>query len=120
MKTKKTKSEKLFLRHGDVILDRMKAPPTAGQIIKARTRGTVLADGEVTGHAHTLPAEHTVLHRPTDEEAKLDPQLVGYLQVLVACAVAHEEHTESPVTPGWYKVRVKRQYTPDGWARVVD
>lgn len=113
------------MRHGDVVLEAVKAPSEdqLGNPVKARSKGMTLADGELTGHSHYIAQGASQLYEAKPEEKTADPLLVGLLHVTekAGARLAHEEHTTSSVPHGWYKIRVKRQYNPEGsWARVQD
>ena len=76
-------------------------------------RRPVLAEGEVTGHAHRLqdPASGHVF--------SVGSEL--YLEVLGETAtVVHEEHGPITVPRGNYMVRIQREYSPREIRRVVD
>lgn len=102
------KIQEMF-RHGDVQLIRVAEIPAGAQLCKDRK---VLADGEVTGHAHRVDLGE--LFRT--EDGKL------YLRVekLTKAKLTHEEHKTITLDPGCYLVGQKRQYTPDGWETVHD
>ena len=76
-------------------------------------RRPVLAEGEITGHAHRLqdPASGHVF--------SVGSEL--YLEVLGDTAtVVHEEHGPITVPRGNYMVRIQREYSPREIRRVVD
>lgn len=72
----------------------------------------VLAEGEVTGHAHRI----------TEGEAGLyEKRGVMYLRVSSGeAALTHEEHGRIDLPKGDYIVRRQREYEPDGWRYVAD
>ena len=96
-------------RQGDVFLILTEEVP-AGQ----RTpRRPVLAEGEVTGHAHRLedPASGHVFSVGTNL----------YLEVVADTAtIVHEEHGPVTLPRGNYSVRIQREYSPEEIRRVVD
>jgi hypothetical protein len=81
----------------------------------------VIAQGEATGHAHTLVADTGVgSYRSSAPELDLT---TSYLVVRRGgVALEHEEHADLPVPLGLYRVVRQREYDPaDGrWARVRD
>lgn len=97
-------------RQGDVLLVAEKIPE--GTKLRKRRR-VVLAEGEVTGHAHVLeaPAETEVF---TDVDAEF-VRIMGANGLLV-----HEEHSTIEVPPGDYKVVRQREYHPEEIRRVAD
>lgn len=97
-------------RQGDVYLLAATVPPAA----EARdvAGDLVLAEGEVTGHAHRIKAPG---RRLTVWEA--DGQ--RYLEVREPVTLSHEEHGPIAVEPGTYEVRIQRVYQPGGEIRPV-
>jgi hypothetical protein len=77
-------------------------------------RGVVLAEGEATGHAHVIDSEHARLYvDPANDNVRI-------LVLLRPCDLLHEEHQTIRLPKGRYRVGTKRQYSPDGWTRVLD
>jgi len=96
-------------RQGDVFLILTEEVPTGGR----EPRRPVLAEGEVTGHAHRLedPASGHVFSVGTNL----------YLEVVADNAtIIHEEHGPVTVPRGNYAVRIQREYSPEEIRRVVD
>lgn len=96
-------------RQGDVFLIATNALPEHG----CEERRPVLAEGEITGHAHRLadPASGRVF--------AAGDRL--FLQVLGDSAtILHEEHGPVTVPRGGYEVRIQREYSPEEIRRVVD
>ena len=96
-------------RHGDVLIAPVEEVPA-----EARPRdGLILAQGEVTGHAHRVE---------TDARAELfeaGQQL--FLRVLGSPAkVVHEEHQPIELPPGNYRVWRQREYDPRQDLTVMD
>jgi hypothetical protein len=103
------KSKPVVWRQGDVFIISVKGAPT-GQRVQRRP---VLAEGEVTGHAHRLA-------RP-DSGSVFTVGNQMYLEVLESTAsVTHEEHGPVELTRGCYEVRIQREYSPKEIRRVVD
>lgn len=107
-------------RHGDVIIEPADDAVKAGAKVGRDAQGdVVLAQGEATGHAHRIRARGAELFElvgggSNDNGARL-------LVVTRPVCLRHEEHSRIKLPPGRYKVRVKRQYSPDGgWANVTD
>lgn len=102
-------------RQGDVELIKANMPKAELRRIVDSPRGPVLAHGELTGHAHRLPAGCAELFEALEADG---PRL---LHVTKPCALEHEEHPPIALDPGWYYVGQKRQYEPDGsWSPVND
>lgn len=96
-------------RHGDVLIAPVEDVPA-----EAKPRaGLILAQGEITGHAHRIE---------TDAKAELyevDQQL--FLRVLAAPArVVHEEHDIIELPPGTYRVWRQREFDPTQDLTVMD
>jgi hypothetical protein len=97
-------------RQGDVFI----IPITARPKGDAQTRRPVLAEGEVTGHAHRLEKQSQ------GEVFAIGEQL--FLDVLGDSAtIVHEEHGPITLPHGLYEVRIQREYVPKAIPRrVVD
>lgn len=109
------------VRHGDVVLHAVSAPSFDGfTAVPAKAGSVVLAEGEVTGHAHRIdvggaPPAAVLFNNPQVPDFRL-------LRVERPVVLTHEEHKDVILVPGVYSVSVKRQYTEDadGWALVTD
>lgn len=110
----KTKKKPLMLRQGDVLIVAVDAIPAHASPVERSTRGVVLAEGEVTGHAHRIPSRHANLYR-TESDAR-------YMRVEGTAPVAlnHEEHTTVKIPPGNYRVTIHHEYSPAAIVRVED
>lgn len=96
-------------RQGDVFLVPIDALPAE----KLAAHRSVLAEGEITGHAHRLT-------RPDSAEVYVNRGQL-YLNVSGDTAtVEHEEHKPITVPRGVYEVRIQREYSPREIRRVVD
>lgn len=85
-------------QQGDVLILKAGAIPAGAKPVKAGKRGYVLAEGEHTGHAHTLEA--------TPEVELYEKDGVLWLKVAgEGATVTHEEHHAQTVAPGIYEVR---------------
>ena len=103
-----------MFRQGDVLLvpagdiDLTKAVPNKKMVKGLKV---VLAEGEVTGHSHTMTIETTT------------PLLFGGKEIVVVeepTPLQHQEHGEIEVSPGVYWVTIQREYTPQAIRRVID
>lgn len=96
-------------RQGDVFIISRKSAPSGERV----SRRPVLAEGEVTGHAHRLA-------RP-DSGSVFTVGSQMYLEVLEHSAtVTHEEHGPVELKRGCYEIRIQREYSPKEIRRVVD
>ena len=102
-----------MVRQGDVLLVAVDEQPPVGTQIKDQV---ILAEGEMTGHAHRLSG--TILEWSVDGQRYVRVERgVGYL--------SHEDHDATPagVLPAetTYKVIPQREYNLEGqWRRVID
>ena len=98
-------------RQGDVFLIETSALPPE---LALKPRPPVLAEGEVTGHAHRLKGGST---------AQVLGNASGMLFLEVSgenATIEHEEHGPVTVPAGMYAVRIQREYHPKEIRRVVD
>ena len=72
---------------------------------EARTcdKAGLLAEGEVTGHAHVLDAADVEL---------LITETERYLRVITETPLKHEEHDAVVLPPGDYEIIIQREYSP--------
>lgn len=95
-------------RHGDVILTSGISIPVGAKKIPKRP----LAYGEVTGHSHQVSEGEFDLYEKDG---------VLFMRVLSDDAkLSHEEHSTIALPKGDYKVRIQREYEPEGWREVRD
>ncbi len=106
-----------LIRHGDVILIPVAQAPFGAKTVR-RTRGRIiLAEGEVTGHAHVIEAEDVKL--VSSEEAE-ELRLWLLITADEPVALMHEEHATLLIPPGTYEVRRAREYSPEAIRTVMD
>lgn len=105
--------EKMMFRQGDVLIVAVDEMPADAKPVGRTKRGIVLAEGEVTGHAHRIPSRHASLYR-SENDAR-------YLRVMGPAPVAllHEEHTTVIIPPGNYRITIHHEYQPAELPRVV-
>ena len=91
-------------RHGDVLLTRI----GDCELTAAGEREIVVAEGEVTGHAHRVNGDGAAL-------------LGERLYLPAGGTIDHEEHGLQVLTPGVYEVRRQAQWHEVvGWRPVRD
>jgi hypothetical protein len=101
-------------RQGDVLIERIDAIPPAA--VPAMHPGRwILAEGEVTGHIHSVAAEDATLLL-----LELDDEIEVYLRVHTKTEVTHQEHGPITLAPGDYRVGRQREYSPGQIRRVAD
>lgn len=100
-------------RQGDVLIVAVDSIPAAVTAVKRTKRGVVLAEGEVTGHAHRIPSRSAKLFR-TEEDAR-------FMRVMGPAPVRleHEEHKTVEIPPGQYRVSIHAEYVPGELPRQV-
>jgi len=89
-------------RHGDVMIARVKSLPAE----KRKSKGLILAHGEITGHCHQIKEKkNAVLYEtPTDL----------FLEVVAdEATIVHEEHAPITISKGCYRVWRQREYSPE-------
>ena len=102
-------------RQGDVLIVRIEKLPENVTKAPFDQRGAVLAEGELTGHAHTVLDKRATLFR--DEKLnKLFLQVEGNAPV----ALKHQEHDTIALAPGDYEVIRQREYSPQAIRNVAD
>lgn len=106
---------KIVYRHGDVGLrkaTRKDAEWSAkGERVQPVGGRLVLAEGETTGHTHSMDAA-------TCELFRLPEGMV--LVVREETPLVHQEHAPINVAPGTYWVVGQREYSPEAIRRVMD
>ncbi len=98
-------------RHGDVFIERVESIPDG--LEKARL--AVLAEGELTGHAHRIQelGAAVFFHGTADGER--------YFEVTIPSAtLVHEEHGPISLSRGNYRSWIQREYHPEQIRRVID
>lgn len=100
-------------RQGDVLLVRFR-PRRWGALTRVeRAEGRiVLAEGEVTGHAHVIDSPLAELYQDALENR--------YLKLGGPAELRHEEHAPVALGPGVYRVLRQREYAPGAPRRVAD
>lgn len=86
--------------HGDVIFKEIKELPKGLKSVKRKERGFVLAEGEVTGHAHVI----------TEDVELYEKGGVLYLKNDTAVSVVHEEHKKTTIPAGIWEIGIVREY----------
>lgn len=105
---------------GDILLETVDDREPSGLIIPPRPDGSVvIAEGELTGHRHSIYARVTMF-RDDGLAAGIPPELyVGHVRVEENTAMLwHEEHAPITLPRGTYCVRRQRELEPRE-ARIV-
>lgn len=89
-------------RHGDVALTSVtEVPKGAKKVFSGDTY--VVAEGEVTGHAHRVAAPTVTVWEFGGER---------FLAIEGEATITHEEHGLKPLAPGIYKIGIQKEYDP--------
>jgi hypothetical protein len=105
-------------RQGDVFLELIEDVSSVelGDRVPRDKRTVVLAYGEATGHAHAIREPGAMLFFGKGNAANED----RFLRVLRPVNLTHEEHSPIALTPGLYRVRRQREYSPEELRTVAD
>ena len=101
-----------IMRHGDVLIKQVSALPKGVKKIKTN----VLAEGEITGHRHTV-----VVDRP-DTMTMYEAANGKFLELCAPAVVTHQEHKTLTIPAGIFEVTIEREFDPfnEVIKRVVD
>jgi hypothetical protein len=100
-----------MIRQGDVLLKKCSKMPGGMKKIAPVNGRLVLAEGEATGHAHTIDANLGTLFG-------IDDQMVVVIDH--PAKIEHQEHSTIEIAPGQYWVVRQREYSPEKIRRVMD
>ena len=92
--------EKFIGRHGDLCIYEIDEFPENLTMIKSK----VLAEGEVTGHCHTI--------EEGDVEIFEDSNRIKYLNVKKPAKLTHQEHKTIEIPVRKYRIMHEREYDP--------
>jgi hypothetical protein len=99
-------------RQGDVMLVKVSAVPKSAKPIAAKKGRIILAEGEATGHDHSIDASKAALY--------IDKAGQAYLLAQDGCTLVHQEHAAINIDSGSYRVIRQREYTPQAIRNVMD
>ncbi len=100
-----------MLRQGDVMLIPCQTSMDGAKAIKPRNGRLILAEGEATGHHHSVDCKTAGLF-----------DLLGKTVLVVdtPTRIEHQEHGAIEIAPGQYWVVRQREYSPQEIRRVMD
>lgn len=101
----------MFMRQGDVLLQRVSQKPEQTTPITPEAGRLILARGEATGHHHSVSAAVATLN--------LDEGGVMFLTVEELTEMRHQEHAPIELEPGTYKITIQREWSDDNEPRQV-
>ncbi len=99
----------MLWRQGDVMIASIEHLPIGGQ----RLKGSVLVEGEMTGHTHRI----------VDPSSAELWEIGGVLHMKVLADttyIVHDEHNSLELPKGVYRIWQQREYTPQQVRRVRD
>ena len=119
---KKKRTIEMF-RQGDVII--IRADPEVeklGAPVPRENGRVVLAHGDLTGHAHVIRSPEAELFERLDQTSDEAAQALGarILRTFFTVQLRHEEHAAIDIPPGYWLVRVQREYSPGELRNVAD
>lgn len=103
---------------GDILLERVDDVVPDPRTVVPRTEGAVvIAEGELTGHRHSIFGNVTFFRDDALARDIPDPLYLGHLVVESPSAeLVHQEHAPISLLKGTYRVRRQRELAPaDAW-----
>lgn len=91
----------MILQQGDVLIIQESSLPEDCKKINRSAKGYILAEGEVTGHAHVIEEE---IKFYKDKQGRL------FFKAEKTVTVKHEEHEAISVSPGIYRIDIVQEY----------
>jgi hypothetical protein len=108
----------LKYRQGDVGLEPVAETPDGLEFKPVKS--AVLAEGEKTGHAHTIVATMIENDRGEFPMEVAEKDGVMYLKISEPLPLTHQEHSRITIEPGIYKVQKQVEYHPEAPRQVLD
>ena len=102
-------------RQGDILIVPLAKMPKGLDPIDCKDGPVLLADGEVTGHAHAIKDRRAALFR--------DPKLAAIFMHVSGdgpVALEHQEHSTVQIPPGIYQIIRQREYSPEAIRTIAD
>lgn len=106
-------------RQGDVGFAKLDKMPDLSGLKKVSPRNglLILAEGEATGHHHSIVADEQATE---DIELYEAPNGTLYLRNKKPVEVTHQEHDTIRLDPGFHQIERQVEYDPEGDRRVAD
>jgi hypothetical protein len=89
----------MFLQQGDVKIISIDKLPEGKKILR-KQRGYVIAEGEVTNHAHVIDEEITMIEKNG----------IIYIGCETDVIITHEEHGHIKIPAGNYEIGIVKEY----------
>jgi len=111
-----------MVRQGDVLLIPVKAQDSEMEPAPTDPRGLVLAEGETSGHFHSVFGKDARLCRYRNDTGRVVVVADdgGEVRVVGGGAGGVDRHTPISLAPGRYEVRIQRSYGAGMTRRVED
>jgi hypothetical protein len=92
----------MLIQQGDVLIQSIDKIPSNLKNVKQSKKGYVLADGEITGHAHVI----------VDDDIEMMCDEVGskFIANDHTVEVVHEEHGMVEIPAGTWKIDIVKEY----------
>lgn len=104
----------VMFRQGDILLVAVPEAPE-GTRVRPKHGRLILAEGEVTGHHHSVACEAGELIEAGVAEGV--PQV--FLRLFETTTLDHQEHSSITLPPGDYRIGRQREYQPGELPRQV-
>jgi hypothetical protein len=98
-------------RQGDIMLVEVSALPERATPVPAHNGRVILAEGEATGHAHTLGADMATM---------FEAEGMQFVRIIEPTPLEHQEHAPILIPIGIYRITRQREYSPQAIRRVMD
>ncbi len=98
-------------RQGDVLVNKVDEIPAGAKKVEWKGR-VVLAEGEATGHAHTVTVDGVTEYK-TDDNRR-------FLQIEKTKRLNHQEHDTLVLKPGTYEITQQVEVWMDEVRQVMD
>lgn len=92
-----------MVRQGDILCLPLEKLPEGLKVLKAKEK-IILAEGEVTGHFHSIIMDPEKINPFMGGEGKM------FLEVFKDVELTHNEHATLVLVPGFYEVRRQLEF----------
>ena len=101
----------MLYQQGDVLIELVEEIPSEAKKCDTKGGSYVLAEGEVTGHSHTVDSGVATLLETKDSTGKRNGLFMEVFGAKGAgVVIKHQEHKKIKVPNGKYRVRQVREY----------
>jgi hypothetical protein len=107
-------------RQGDILIIPISKLPEGLETVEKDNGRHILAYGEVTGHAHAVEDSSKTEMFIDLKSSDIDEMRERFLKVDGETAIVHEEHSQIPLGPGYFKIVRQVEYQPEGYRYIAD